>query len=213
MKKNILKISLTIIMIILSLTLSACNKDKTTDFEKLVKNIYSSEEVLTGYNEISSIIDGELETYHKNTNYKIERGEDVKTAVEISEKTLSVSGDKTYEENSESYTTVNNVKYTVINGITYENEYQIPSYFLTFVLSEDLLDENYELIKQDNNFTLKAKVLDNKISALFLNKSLGAVSNLNIEIVIENNKLQSFNATYLTKNGFNASINTTYLYD
>lgn len=212
MKKNIFKISLTIIMIILSLTLSACNKDETTDFEKLVKNIYSSEEVLTGYNEISSINDGELRIYYKNTNFKIERGEDVKTTVEIKEKTLSVSGDKVYEENSESYTTVNNVKYTVVNGVTYENEYQIPSYFLTFVLSEEFLEENYELTKEGNNFKLKAKVLDNKISSLFLNKSLGAVSNLNIEIVIENNKLQSFNATYLTKNGFDASISTTYLY-
>lgn len=213
MKKNILKISLTVIIIILSLTLSACNNNKSTNFEKLVKNIYSSEEVLTGYNEISSIKDKELEVYYKNTKFKIDRSEDIKTEVRISEKTLSVSGDKTYEENSESYRTVNNVKYTVVNGVTYENEYQIPSYFLTFVLSEDFLEENYELTKKGKNFTLNAKVLDNKISSLFLNKSLGAISNLSIEIVIENNKLQSFNATYLTKNGFDASISTTYLYN
>lgn len=213
MKKNILKISLVLVMIILSLTLSSCNKDKATDFEKLVKNIYSSEEALTGYNEISSIVDGKLEIYYKNTTFKVERGEDITTSVDMEEKILSVSGDKTYEENSESYKTINNVKYTNIDGVTYENEYQIPTYFLTFVLSEDFLEENYELTKKDKNFTLKAKVLDNKISSLFLNKSLGAISNMNIEIVVENNKLQSFNVTYLTKNGFDATINTTYSYD
>lgn len=213
MKKNIIKISLIILALIMTLSLSACNKDKATDFEKLVKSIYSSEEIITGYSEISSIIDCELEIYYKNSNLKIDRGEDLKTEVEITEKKLSVSGDKTYEESSESYKTINNVKYTTIDGTTYENEYQVPTYFLTFVLSEEFLEQDYELIKDKNDFNLKAKVIDNKISSLFLNKSLGAISNLSIEIIVKNNKLQTFNATYITKNGFNASIKTTYSYE
>ncbi len=215
MKKTVLKIISIVSLFVMVLTLSACSScenSKMTNFEKLVNNIYKSEEVIAGYNETDKIIDGDLETYIKNISFKVQRGESVKTQVKISEKTLSMSGDAVYDEDEESYNTINNVKYTTINGITYENEYQVPTYFLTFVLSEDFLEENYELTKDGKNYSLKAKVLDSKISSLFLNKSLGAISNLNIEILIENDKLQSFKATYKTKNGFDASINIAYLY-
>ena len=86
------------------------------------------------------------------------------------EKKLSTSGTSIYDEVSTKYHTVDNVKYTTINGATYENEYTVPTYYLTFVLSKDFLKEGYDLSINEENYTLKAEVLDNKISSLFLNK-------------------------------------------
>lgn len=215
MIKKVLKITSIISLFLMIFTLSACTScenSKLTDFERLVNYIYKSEEVIIGYNEVDKIIDGDYESYIKNITFRVQRGDDVKTQVNILKKTLSMSGDKTYEEEEESYSTVNNVKYTTINGVTYENEYQIPTYFLTFVLSEDYLEEGYILTKNEKDYFLEAKVIDNKISSLFLNKSLVAISNLNIKIEIENEQLKSFNATYLTKNGYEANINIEYLY-
>ena len=83
---------------------------------------------------------------------------------------------------------------------------------LTFVLSSEFLQEGYTFENNENNYKLVAKVIDNKIGSLFLNKSLGNLTNMTIEIVVENSKLVSFNASYTTTNGFDAQIQTTYSY-
>jgi hypothetical protein len=88
----------------------------------------------------------------------------------------------------------------------------MPTYYLTFVLSEDFLEKGYTLTSEEDDYSLTAKVLDNKISSLFLNKSLGNINNMQIEIVVENDLLQSFKASFVTPNGFNATISTSYAY-
>ena len=104
------------------------------------------------------------------------------------------------------------MKFTIVNGTTFQNEFTMPTYYLTFVLSEDFLEEGYTFTKEDNNYTLNAKVLDDKVSSLFLNKSLANVKNLSIEIIVNNGKLTVFNATYTSSNGFDCSISTSYVY-
>lgn len=190
----------------------SCKKDKTNPFDEFVNIIYSSEESLKGFNEETTIKDGEMVIYSKSNNMKLDRGDNVKTEVNIIEKKLSTKGDVVYDETITSYTTVDNVKYTVLDGVTYENEYVIPTYYLTFVLSSEFLQEGYTFENNENNYKLVAKVIDNKIGSLFLNKSLGNLTNMTIEIVVENSKLVSFNASYTTTNGFDAQIQTTYSY-
>ena len=95
MKKKIL---LFITVLALSLCLFSCNNDNLTDFQKLVKSIYDSESVLAGYKEKNTIKDGEFEIYSKETNFKLERSEKVKSEVEIIEKKLSTSGTTLYDE-------------------------------------------------------------------------------------------------------------------
>jgi hypothetical protein len=209
MKKKILFI---ITILLTSLSLLSCGKDNKSDFQKLVKSIYDSEEIIAGYTENSIIKDKDLEVYNKTTEFKIARGKQIKSEVKIVEKKLSTSGDKVYDETTSSYTTIDNMKFTIVNGTTFQNEFTMPTYYLTFVLSEDFLEKDYSLIKEENNYTLNAKVLDNKISSLFLNKSLANVKNLSIEIIVDNGNLQTFNASYTTSNGFDCSINTSYVY-
>lgn len=209
MKKKILFI---IPILALSLSLLSCRRDDRSDFQKLVQSIYDSEEVIAGFNETSIIKDKDLEVYNKNTEFKIARGKQTKSEVKIVEKKLSTSGDRLYDEVTTNYTTVDSKKFTIVNGITYQNEYTMPTYYLTFVLSEDFLEEGYELTSEDGDYTLKADVLDNKISSLFLNKSLSNVTDLSIEIVVDDNKLQSFKANYKSANGFDVEIYTTYNY-
>ena len=206
------KFMMIISVIVLSIFLLSCGDGRLTDFEKVVKSIYDSELEIAGYNEVDIIKDGNLEVYKKEMNFLIQRGKTVRTEVDIVENKLSTSGNSLYDETKISYFTVDNAKYVELNGSTYENEYTMPTYYLTFVLSEDFLEKGYNLEVNDNNYKLSGKVLDNKISSLFLNKSVGSVSNLFIEINIEEGRLKSFKGTYETTNGFNSEINIDYFY-
>lgn len=206
------KLLLIISILLMSVTLFSCKKDKLTNFEELVQIIYKSEENLSGYTEVSSIKDNDFVLYSKDTNCLIQRGKTVKTQVEINEKVLSSSGERVYDETTTTYKTVGNVKYVEVNGNSYENEYTIPTYYLTFVLTEEYLKSGYELNVNENNYELTATVENDKISSLFLNKSLGAVSNLTINILVEKGFLTKFTANYTTENGYAASIETTYSY-
>ena len=209
MKKKLITL---VLVAVCALVISSCNKNKLSDFDNFVNNIYNSELKLASYSEVSSIKDKDIEVYNKNTLFKLTRGTKTVTEVKTVEKKLSVSGTTMYDETTESYKTIDNVKYTIVNGNTFENAYTMPTYYLTFVLSKDFLQEGYSLVKDGTKYTLTAKVLDNKISSLFLNKSLGTINNMQIEIVVENDLLQSFNASFVTPNGFNATISTSYAY-
>lgn len=206
------KIIFIVFIAVFSFCLFSCGKNKLSDFDKLVNAIYESETILAGYNESSTIKDGDLDVYYKDTSFVIQRGQKVKSEVEIVEKTLSTSGTSMYDETVSKYRTIDNVKYVEINGKTYENEYKMPTYYLTFVLSKEFLKEGYSLTVNENDYTLKASVLDNKISSLFLNKSMGKVSNLSIEIIVKDNRLRNFKATYSSTTGNVTSIDTNYLY-
>lgn len=212
---SILLISMLLVSSCARLKACSCKKDKTDVdvFDTFVNCIYSSEEVLAGFNEVNTMKDQDMVVYEKTTNLTLERGTNVKSSVDIKELKLSTSGIEQYDETITSYTTIDNVKYTVVDGITYENEFVIPTYYLTFVMSKEFLQEGYTLEVNENNYKLNAKVIDNKIGSLFLNKSLGNLTNMTVEIVIENSKLISFKANYTTTNGFNATIETTYLYN
>ncbi len=205
------KLMIFLSVIMLSVFLLSC-VDNKSDFQKLVQSIYDSELVIAGYNEVDIIKDGEVEVYKKEMNFLIQRGKNIRTEVDITENKLSTSGVNKYDETKTSYFTVDNVKYVELNGTTYENEYTVPTYFLTFVLSEDFLEKGYSLTVEDDNYTLSGKVLDNKISSLFLNKSVGSVSDLYIEIIVEEGKLKSFDSKYVTTNGFSSEISTDYFY-
>ena len=209
MKKRLLLVVFTACLI---LVISSCGKKELTGFDKLVNDIYASESILAGYSETQIIKDEDMEIYHKDTNFRIIRNEKVISEVNVLEKKLSTSGTSMYDEVSTKYHTVDNVKYTTINGATYENEYTVPTYYLTFVLSKDFLKEGYDLSINEENYTLKAEVLDNKISSLFLNKSLGNIYGMNIELVVDGGKLRSFTANYKSPTGFDAVISTTYEY-
>lgn len=209
MKKRFILVVFTAVLVLM---ISSCGKKKLTDFEQLVNDIYASEEILAGYNETQSIKDEEFEVYHKDTYLKLVRGEKVKSEVSVVEKKLSTSGNVLYDETLTEYKTVDNVKYTTVDGTTYENPYTVPTYYLTFVLSEDFLESGYSLNVDGDTYTLNADVLDNKISSLFLNKSLGNITDMHIEIVVDGGKLKSFKASYLSPTGFTSIIETTYLY-
>ena len=186
------KILIFIPILAILFCLGSCGKNNQMELEDFVKAIYDSEQIMAGYNETNKILDGDFEIYNKITNFKIERGENIKSEVNIVEKKLSTSGTSTYDETITNYRTVNNVKYTVIDGTTYENEYVIPTYYLTFVLSREFLKEGYTFVKEEDTYTLKADVLDNKVSSLFLNKSVNSVEDLSIEIIVSNGNLKSF---------------------
>lgn len=206
------KILILIPILGMLLYLGSCGKNDEMEFEDFVKAIYDSEQVIAGYNETNTILDGDFEVYNKTTNFKIERGENVKSEVKIIEKKLSSSGKDTYDETETNYTTFNNTKYTVINGTKYENEYEMPTYYLTFVLSKEFLKDDYKFVQEEDTYTLTADVLDNKVSSLFLNKSLKSVKDLSIEIVVSEGNLRSFKANYKSTTGFDVKIDTEYLY-
>ena len=217
MKKRIFIIISMLLLSLCFISCKSCKKDKEDEikipvFDKLVTAIYDSETKITGYNEDIRMIDKDVEVYIKNTIFTLDRTEQVKSSSNIVEKKLSTSGVNMYDETITSYTTIDDMKYVEVGGIVYENKFDMPTYYLTFVLSSEFLEEGYTLTENGNNYTLKAKVISNKASALFLNKSLGNISNVEIEIEVNENLLKSFKATYLSTNGFNVEIITTYNY-
>ena len=70
-----------ITILLTSLSLLSCGKDNKSDFQKLVKSIYDSEEIIAGYTENSIIKDKDLEVYNKTTEFKIARGKQIKSEV------------------------------------------------------------------------------------------------------------------------------------
>lgn len=216
MKKKIILISsivlaLCLLSTIVTIIIVNKNKSKLSDFESLVQIVYDSEAKLAGYNETNIIYDGNLEVYKKDTEFIIQRGTKVKSEVTITEKKLSTSGKDMYDETVTSYKTVGDTKYTEINGKVYQNPYTVPTYYLTFVISEEFF-ETYDLDKNDNNYKLKGVISNNKISSFFLNKSVNSITNLEVEITIENNLLKSFNANYTSTTGSTVEIKVVYSY-
>ena len=62
---------LLVLVAVCALVISSCNKNKLTDFEKFVNNIYNSELKLASYSEVSSINDKGTEVYNKSTLFKL----------------------------------------------------------------------------------------------------------------------------------------------
>lgn len=207
------KLIVLLIAILMTSGLLSCKSEpKLTDFESLVQIIYDSESTLVGYTEIDSIKEADLLVYEKKIEFSLERLDEVKTTVSTIEKILSDSGSSQYETVTANYYTIGNTKYQEVSGQVYESEYTIPTYYLTFMLAEEYLAAGYELAVNGNDYSLKGDILDDKISAFFLNKSLITVTNLKIEIEVIDAKLQSLKATYLSTNGFPVEMMITYRY-
>ena len=209
MKKIIYLLTALVIM----LSLSSCSKkDKRTDFEKFVSSIYESEETLLSYEDTQTIKDNNNLVYSNTTKLTIKRLEEQINTTYVQEiKQLSSKGEGLVTTTS-SYTTKGDKKYQTINGKDYETDYVVPTYFLTFVMSEEFLEEGYTLTVDGKNYELSAKVKDEQISSMFLNKSLTTINDLSIKISIVNSKLKSFSAEYTNDSGFDVAINTTYKY-
>ena len=89
------KILIFIPILAILFCLGSCGKNNQMELEDFVKAIYDSEQIMAGYNETNKILDGDFEIYNKITNFKIERGENIKSEVNIVEKKLSTSGTST----------------------------------------------------------------------------------------------------------------------
>ena len=68
-KKIFIRIVSIIPLLFIVFCLLACGGNKLNGFDKFVKNIYDSELIIAGYNEVNSIYDGDFEIYNKNTNF------------------------------------------------------------------------------------------------------------------------------------------------
>lgn len=208
MKKLICILTTLVIMI----SLSSCSKDNRTDFQKLVASIYDSEESLLSYEDTQVIKDNDTLVYSNYTKLTIKRLEEqINTNCTQEIKELSSKGEGLVTTTS-SYTTKGDKKYQTINGKDYVTDYVVPTYFLTFVMSEEFLNDDYVLTVDKDDYELEATVKNEHISSMFLNKSLSTINDLSINISVVDNKLRSFNAEYTNASGFDVSINTTYKY-
>ncbi len=211
MKKRYLFVLLMTFLFVLA---GCKKKPKQTELEKFINNIDASEEVLTGYEEKDKILDGEIEIYTKELSFKVERGEEVKTEVHQSEQRLNSNIQSTdlLVTTEYSYITIGNKKYELTNGGK-EVAYTIPTYYLTFMLSEEDLDDGYTLVSEGDTNILTSKIKEDRIKEFFLNKSNLSVQDLHIVIEVKNDKLVKMQANYTTANGFQAYIEFTYSYE
>lgn len=178
------------------------------DLQKVISAIYNSEEVLTGFNEQYYIYDNETIVHSYNRVLTLERGATINTNVVETIGKLSLSGNG-LEETTVSYYTIGETKYNE-NGTT--TSYNVPTYFLTFVLAEEFLAEDYSLEINNENYTLSANVKNSYVSSLFINKSITGLASLEISISIVNSRLTSFEANYTFDNGLTAKTTINYNY-
>ncbi|MGM9969601.1 MAG: hypothetical protein ACI35S_04295 [Anaeroplasma sp.] len=211
MKKRLLYI----FPVILLLVLASCSKNKKSTFNKFAEAVYQSEQVLTSYKELDELYFDNNLVYSYATDLKITRGEVISTSVTQTEKKLPNTGELDLITTTTSYRTVGDKKYVLVNGTEVESSYTIPTYFLTFVVSEDYFEDGFSLENPNktNNYSLKGNVKNEYVGSLFLNKSLPNITNLRIEIEVIESKLTKFIATYKSANSFDGVISITYSYN
>ncbi len=202
-------------LLVFLLLVASCGKKKS-DLQVVVESISSSEQLLTQYQEQDIIKDGDFVLYTKNITFEVERKEEVKTRFDQTEETLNTNTtdpSSSMVTTKTSYTTIGTKKYQIVNGSEQETGFVVPTYFLTFKLSSDYLEEGYKLEKNKKKYALTAKIKEDKIKEFFLDKNLSDINELSITINIENSKLANFEANYINKAGFLVSIAITYSYD
>ena len=210
MKKKLILLPLLIMLVVLA----ACSsKTKLTDFEQFVEYILQSEQKLNGYNETYQLSDASGVVYSKITDFELERGSVVSSSVTTQELKKTNAGE--LSSTTTAYTTVGNIKYIKVSGTLYEVAYTLPTYYLTFVMNESYLNEGYSLSIENNTYTLEASIKDDMISSFFLEKSVSGIKNLNIEVIVADGKLTSYNAKFVLegdKYDFNVDLTTSYSY-
>lgn len=222
MKKIILILSMVI-----CLSLCSCKKTPTvtptedpvtppvvlSDFQKITNIVYDSEEALDGYTECQTIKNNDVLVYSKDVVLSVSRTDSsVDTEYSETVKKLDSKGEGLLETKS-SYKTIGTTKYQTINGKEYETTYEVPTYFLTFVISEEFLEEGYILEVNGNNYNLSGTVKSNQVSSMFLNKSFSTIGNLNILLKITDSKLTKFEVSYVSTTNLNVTITYEYTYN
>lgn len=188
---------------VLLFSLTGCKKNETKEFDSFLNAITDSANKFTSYEEKDEIKSGEDVLYYKNISFEIERGEIIKTRYEKKEKQFNQAS-----EQISSYYTVGDKKYQS----NFESSYEVPNYWLNFAFNKDFLKDGYSFSKDGSKAELKADILDDKVSSFFVLEEL-KISNLSIMIVVMDDKLTSFEATFLSKNGFSEHMSIQYGYE
>ncbi len=203
-----------LLTLILCFTLVGCSSKKETTINTFIDNIYASNDSFTSYQESDVLLDNEVEVYHKDITFQIERGEEIKTTFNQYEKKLSddILSETNYDEKTTSYYTIGNHKYDTTYGLNTESSYPIPSYFFTFNIKEDYLTE-HKLTKDGKTITLNANVKNESVNDFFVTFGIESITDVVIEVKVVDKKLSSMNAQYKTTTGFVGNVNITYGYD
>ncbi len=212
MRKKLVLIAFLFLLTILT----GCKSKKVPDIEKIIQNISSSEQVLTGYTEKDTIKDGDVIIYSKDITFQLERGEEIKTKFNQKENSLNLESSSPSLEmltKETSYVTIGDKKYEFVNGAEQETSYIIPKYFLTFTLEEGFLEDSYEITKDDSIWKLNAKVKEDSISAFFLNKNVTGIKDLSLELELKDEKISKMAANYTSHAGFPVSMVIEYTYE
>ncbi len=211
MKK--LRIILSILLCFTLVGCGSCSK-KGTSLESFVEKIYDSNESFTSYQETDSLLDGDVEVYHKDISFQIERGTDIKTTYEKQEKKLSndILSSTGYDITESSYYTIGNRKHDTSNGLDVESSYPVPTYFFTFDIKREYLQDEFSIKKDGKKRILTASVKDESVNDFFLTLGIESVQNLQVVVTLTSNKLTSMEANYHTTTGFDGSIKITYDY-
>lgn len=200
MKKYLVSF-LLIFMFVFCLT--GCKKNKTSDIDKFINSVLDSEKTFTAYDEVDTIFtaDGQ-ELYSKHIEFTIERGDEIKTSFQQSEKSFD---EKTRKVTS--YTTVGDKKYV---GQA-ESSYEVPNYWLIFALNKDYLLEGYILENKNDITVLKAKIIDDKMDEFFLQEGI-IIQSLVVQINVKDGKLTRFEANYKFNTNNTTQVIVTYSY-
>lgn len=214
MKKKIIFVAFSLVAL---LTFTGCNKKpkptesanseipSTTpvvakDMSKFISCVFESEKTITGYNQVNKITGNNMVMYQKTIDYTIDRSTKTSSYSDEEQKVDLYSDDLGVTTSRTSYETSDNNKY--INGKLVDDNYKLPSFVLIFNLDDEYLSAP-SITSTTTSDTLNATIKNDKLSVFFLDKTFTNMKDVEVTIILENDKISSFYAKYNSNNRLN----------
>ena len=158
------------------------------------------------------MIDGDDIVYETSNEFKIQRGDSIRTSLSTSTSRLnpnfSIAYPNKYNIENTSYVTIGETQYYTDNyGITTEKSYVIPEQFLSFTFEDKYLEN---VTETSDGF--KGNVKQDSLSNFFNESSFTNVKDFAFELKVENDHFTSFTFSYIDF-GDNLSLEAKAVYN
>lgn len=201
---------------LVAISLVSCNNNNSyssnVPHSKLEQIYINTSDNFTSYSSNYKLIDGDDIVYETSNEFKIQRGDSIRTSLSTSTSRLnpnfSIAYPNKYNIENTSYVTIGETQYYTDNyGITTEKSYVIPEQFLSFTFEDKYLEN---VTETSDGF--KGNVKQDSLSNFFNESSFTNVKDFAFELKVENDHFTSFTFSYIDF-GDNLSLEAKAVYN
>lgn len=200
---------------LVAVSLASCNRNNSSSsvtHSKLEQIYINTSDNFTSYSSNYKLVDGDDTVYEISNEFKIQRGDSIRTSLSTSISRLnpnfSIAYPNKYNTENTSYITIGETQYYTDNyGITTEKSYVIPEQFLSFTFEDKYLEN---VTETSDGF--KGNVKQDSLSDFFNGSSFANVKDFSFELKVENERFTSFTFSYVDF-GDNLSLDAKAVYN